>query len=316
MLSIDKPTVHAIVSTPEVDQKPLFTAEKFDGCFNLNELNVLVETACRNAVQHPTAFYLFMQRYVHFNGHAGSLVARLASAIGLSRDFFIDPTCPVYDESDRGMEVAARVLAATIDEHEDSHGKGLSHRRLAQTTLKSVGDYAELSNAVRDELGVIPPWFATLMREFAQGYQGQPGDLPSLVRGMGFHAASEVLADREYVAIDRIVRHENKNVGYDAFLRDGNGRYEIDGKPVGAWYWVAVHGSHMQAGVELEHFDEALAGINLAARYLKHDPAQISQWVFEGFSQFATIQQNFFRQVNRECLDLIKQELDTTLSGG
>ncbi|MBE9032264.1 hypothetical protein IQ266_21220 [filamentous cyanobacterium LEGE 11480] len=293
--------------------RAVFTAEKFDGCFNLADLNALVEESCRTAIQHPKAFYLFMQRYVHFNGHAGSLVARLASSIGLSRELFLDPNSDVFDQSDRGMEIAARVLAATIDEHSDQHGKGFSHRTLAQATLKSTGDYANLTSAERNELGQIPAWFADLMQEFAQGYQGQPGSLEALVKGMGFHAASEVLADREYVAIDRIVRHENKNSGYDAYLRDGNGRSEIDGRQIGAWYWVAVHGSHTQAGVELEHFDEALSAINLAVRYLPANN-EISQWVFEGFSQFATIQQNFFREVNRECLELIKRELNESMA--
>ena len=55
-----------------------------------------------------------MQRYVHFNGYAGSLVARLASSIGLSRDLFNNSNT-VIDEADRGMEIAAKVFAATID---------------------------------------------------------------------------------------------------------------------------------------------------------------------------------------------------------
>lgn len=297
-----------------LENKAVFTAEKFDGCFNLNDLNALVEEACSTAVQHPKAFYLFMQRYVYFNGIAGSLVARLASSIGLSREFFCDSEIEVFDQSDRGMEIAARILAATIDEHADQHGKGLPHRTLAQATLKSAGDYANLNAEERNEMGQVPAWLENLMQEFAEGYQGEPGSLESLIKGMGFHAASEVLADREYIGIDRIVRHENKNVGYDAYLRDGNGRTEINGQQVGSWYWVAVHGSHTQSGVEQEHFDEALSAINLAVRYLPENNEMISQWVFEGFSQFATIQQNFFREVNRECLELIKQELNESIA--
>lgn len=294
--------------------RPVFTAEKFDSCFNLAELSHLVEEACNTAIQHPKAFYLFMQRYVHFNAHAGSLVARLASAIGLSREFFCDPTSAVFDESDRGMEIASRVLAATIDEHSDAHGKGFPHRTLAQATLKSVGEYANLSSEEQNQLGQIPPWLQQLMQEFADGYQGQPGNLQSLMSGMGFHAASEVLADREYATIDRIVRHDNKNQGYDAYLRNGHGRIKIQGREVGSWYWIAVHGSHTQSGVEMEHFDEALHAVNTAMKYLPNDRELLSQWVFEGFSQFATIQQNFFREVNRECLALIKQELNSSIA--
>lgn len=297
-----------------LESKAMFTAEKFDGCFNLNDLNSLVEEACCTAIQHPKAFYLFMQRYVYFNAIAGSLVARLASSIGLSREFFCEEATDVFDQSDRGMEIAARILAATIDEHADQHGKGLPHRTLAQATLKSVGDYAQLSAEERNALGQVPTWLSELMVEFAEGYQGEPGDLEALIKGMGFHAASEVLADREYVGIDRIVRHENRNAGYDAYLRDGHGRTEINGQQVGAWYWVAVHGSHTQSGVEQEHFDEALSAINLAVQYLPRNHERLSQWVFEGFSQFATIQQSFFREVNRECLELIKRELNGAIA--
>jgi hypothetical protein len=295
-------------------ERPVFTPEKFDSCFNVDNLNKFAEEACRTAVQHPKAFYLFMQRYIHFNSQAGSLVARLASSVGLSRTLFMDSAADVYHESDRGMEIAARIIAATVDEHSDTHGKELAHRSLAQATLKSVGDYAQLTAAERNELGQIPGWLASMMEAQTQAYQGEPNNLQALMTAMGVHAASEVLADREYVAIDRIVRFENKNQGYDAYLRDGHGKVEVAGHTIGAWYWVAVHGSHTQSGVEKEHFDEALSAINLATRYLPDDQEMVSRWVFEGFSAFATMQQSFFRQVHEECLELIKRELNSAVS--
>ncbi len=293
--------------------RAVFSPEKFDGCFNLDDLNHFAETACRTAVQHPKAFYLFMQRYIHFNSQAGSLVARLASSVGLSRTLFLDGSESVFHAADRGMEIAARIIAATVDEHSDTHGKELSHRALAQATLKSVAAYAQLSPEACNQLGEIPTWLQAMMVAQTQAYQGEPNDLESLVKAMGVHAASEVLADREYVAIDKIVRYEHKNAGYDAYLRNGNGKIDVAGRTIGAWYWVAVHGSHTQSGVEKEHFDEALSAINLAIQYLPNDQAMISRWVFEGFSAFATMQQTFFRQVNQECLDLIKRELNQSM---
>jgi hypothetical protein len=287
-----------------------FTIEQFDNRFNIDQLNQLAETACRTAVQHPKAFYLFMQRYIHFNSQAGSLVARLASSVGLSRTLFRDSNAAVFHESDRGMEIAARIIAATIDEHSDHNGKDLPHRSLAQATLKSVGEYAQLSIAERNALGEIPTWLKNMMLEQTQSYQGELNNLPALMTAMGFHAASEVLADREYVAIDKIVRYEQKHLGYDAYLRSGNGKVDVGGRAIGAWYWVAVHGAHTQSGVEKEHFDEALSALNLAMRYCPDQQAQMQQWVFDGFAAFAAMQHDFFHQVNQECLDLIKQELD------
>lgn len=290
--------------------RAVFTTEQFDRRFNLDELNQFAEAACRTAVQHPKAFYLFMQRYIHFNSQAGSLVARLASSVGLSRTLFRDANEAVFHESDRGMEIAARIIAATVDEHSDQHGKDLSHRSLAQATLKSIGDYAQLSDAERNAVGEIPAWLASMMLAQTQAYQGELNNLPALMTAMGVHAASEVLADREYVAIDKIVRYEQKNQGYDAYLRDGNGKIDVAGRAIGAWYWVAVHGAHTQSGVEKEHFDEALSALNLAVRYCPESQAQMQQWVFDGFAAFGAMQQEFFRQVNQECLDLIKRELD------
>ena len=56
--------------------------------FDIPTLDRSIESTCQLAIRDPRALYLFMQRYVHFNGYAGSLVARLASSIGLSRDLF------------------------------------------------------------------------------------------------------------------------------------------------------------------------------------------------------------------------------------
>jgi hypothetical protein len=294
-------------------ERVAFTAEKFDSCFNLNELDKLVEEACRTMAQHPKAFYLFMQRYVHFNSQAGSLVARLASSIGLSQTLFQDPNCAAYDESDRGMEIAARVFEATIDEHADQRSQNLPHRTLAQATLQSAGNYAQLTAAERNQFAQIPGWLQAVMDAQLADYQGIPGNLEALIRAMGYHAASEVLADREYAMIDRVVRYENKNSGYDAYLRDSNGKVEVNGHTIGAWYWIVIHGSHLQSGVEKEHFDEALSAINLAAQYLPEHSEKISQWVFEGFSQFAKTQQKFFQQVHQECLELIQQELNQAI---
>ena len=113
---------------------PILTKNQLDDLFDFSSLNQSVELACRLAVQRPRLLYLFMQRYTHFNGYAGSLVARLASSVGLSRDLFKSSSAVVADEADRGLEIAARILAATIDEHADKGQKCAPHRALAQAT--------------------------------------------------------------------------------------------------------------------------------------------------------------------------------------
>lgn len=85
--------------------------------FNFANLNQSIKSACQLAVKYPKALYLLMQRHTHLDSYAGGLVARLASSIGLSPHLFNSSLSSVVDEADRELEIAAKVLAVTIDEH-------------------------------------------------------------------------------------------------------------------------------------------------------------------------------------------------------
>ncbi|MCU0548262.1 MAG: hypothetical protein MUC48_02830 [Leptolyngbya sp. Prado105] len=304
-------SIHLLVQQPELDLT--FSEQAFDRPFNFVALDQTVEAACATATQHPRALYLFMQRYTHFNGAAGSLVARLASSIGLSRELFREPACELFDEADRGLEVAAKVLSATIDEHSDAHHKGCSHRTLAQATLKAVGNYAALTDAERNSFATVPTWLTQLLEAAVVGYQGIPGDLEALIRAMGVHAASEMLAAREYAVIDKVVRYTNAGLGFDQYLKDGHGQVELNGQKISAWYWIAVHGSHKEAGVETDHAHDALEALTLAMQYCTLPNQQVWQLAFEGFEAFVTLQQTFFQEAQKECLDLIKTEMGSLI---
>ncbi|MBW4506462.1 MAG: hypothetical protein KME64_08135 [Scytonematopsis contorta HA4267-MV1] len=286
----------------------LFTEKEFDQIFNFSTINQTVEDCCRIATQNPKAFYLFMQRYTHFNGAAGPLVARLASSIGLSRDLFKDKNCNVLDEADRGLKVAARVISATIEEHSDKRYKGFTHRNLAQATLKAVADYASLSVSERNEFAKIPDWLTSLLTDAVSAYEGVPGNLEELIKAMGFHAASEMLADSEYTVIDKVVRHEKSGTGFDKYLKDVHGKVELDGKQFSAWYWIAIHGSFQESGVEKEHYKAALEALDLAVQYSPYPQEKTRSLVFEGFRIFVQIQQALFQELRQECLQVLKQE--------
>jgi hypothetical protein len=282
----------------------ILNKDLIDRLFDLPSLNRSVESACEIAMRDPRSLYLFMQRYVHFNGYAGSLVARLASSIGLSRDLFNDADCKIIDEADRGMEIAAKVIAATIDEHSDGGAKYVPHRTLAQATLKAVGNYAGLTEVERNEFSVAPNWMVELLEDLFSGYQGVPGDAAALIRAMGFHAASEILADREYAIIDKVVRHDLRGTGFDDYLRSGNGKVKINGHQFSAWYWIVIHGKHQGSGVEVEHFECALEAIDLAAQYRPESAEQIREYAVQGFLDFASIQQRLFAGMSQECSKL------------
>ena len=289
--------------------RSILSKDLIDRLYDVPSLNKSVESACKLAVRDPKALYIFMQRYVHFNGYAGSLVARLASSIGLSRDLFNNPDCNVIDEADRGMEIAAKVIAATIDEHADQGAKYVPHRTLAQATLKAIGNYAGLTEAERNELSVVPDWMKEVLNDTVAGYQGVPGNAAALIRAMGFHAASEILADREYSLIDKVVRYDNRGKGFDAYLRTDGGKVKINDRQFSAWYWIVIHGKHQGSGVEAEHFECALEALNMAAAYRPESAQQIREYALEGFSDFVAIQQRIFAEIAKECSELRVLEL-------
>ena len=290
------------------NNQSILTKDLINRLFDIPTLDRSVESTCQLAIKDPRALYLFMQRYVHFNGYAGSLVARLASSIGLSRDLFNNAST-VIDEADRGMEIAAKVIAATIDEHADQGAKYIPHRTLAQATLKAVGNYANLSEVERNEFAVAPAWMVKVLEDLFKGYQGVPGDAPALIRAMGFHAASEILADREYALIDKVVRHDNRGKGFDAYLRTSDGKVKVNDRQFSAWYWIVIHGKHQGSGVEVEHFEFALEAINLAANYRPESAQQVREYALQGFTDFANIQQRLFAEISKECSQLRVLEL-------
>ena len=65
---------------------------------------------------------------------------------------------------------------------------------------------------------------------------------------------------------------------------------EILGSKHNAYYWIRIH-----TGVEAEHFDAALKGVNRALRYYvgRHDAAQVKGWMLSGFARFARVQAGF-----------------------
>jgi hypothetical protein len=276
-----------------------FTENLFQSSFNFLEIEQTVASTLELAASNPTFLYLFFQRYTYFNGYASALISRLASSIALSRYTFTAPGVLVHEEADRGMQIAAQVLAAAADEGADS----IPHRALAQVTLKTVGDYAELSVDDRNSFSDIPVWMTQIVKSLIESYQGTPNHLESLVRAMGFHMASEILGDRENALIDKAIRFDGKGVGFDAYLKDKAKPIEIEGHRYHPWCYILIHGSYEKSGVEAEHFECALQALNAVVTCYPAAEKQIVDWAIAGFSDFVTLQQQLFRQIYRECLE-------------
>ena len=109
---------------------------------------------------------------------------------------------------------------------------------------------------------------------------------PRLFGAMGFHTGSEILADQEFVIIDRTLRRDRPDLvrALEAM------KVEILGQKHNAYYWIRIH-----TGVEAEHFDAALKGVNNALRFYagEADPAAVKAWILDGFTRFADVQSEF-----------------------
>jgi hypothetical protein len=276
----------------------LFTTEDFDKLFDRHFNNTTIEATIGIAAADPIKLYYFMQRYAYFNSFAGSLVARLASSIGISYKLFQNKETSIIEQADQGLEIAAKVLAATIDEHADAGAQNVPHRTLAQITLKAVGEYSKLSNIELNKIGETPKWMDTIIDDLIAGYQGQIDHPQFLATALGFHIGSELLADQEYSLLDKVVRYTHRGKGFDAWLRGK--QVEIEGKKISPWYWVVVHGKHNASGVEAEHFQLALDALNLFAQDRPESHDLIFSWAANGFLQFADLQQRLFNCIKVE----------------
>jgi hypothetical protein len=76
---------------------------------------------------------------------------------------------------------------------------------------------------------------------------------------MGFHVGSEILADQEFTIIDAVLKAERPEMvrALEAM------KVEVLGANHNAYYWIRIH-----TGVEAEHFDAALKGVNNAPALL------------------------------------------------
>ena len=233
-----------------------------------------------------------LSRYIHFNSVFGSGVANLAGEIGSRQDLFRDPEEKVTLVADRSVEVAADVFFAAIDEFGDHNNiRRSTHRTLAQATLKAAGSFLGLSSAELDE--IAKPYEATLaaIRRVRNGYRiNQAVDEPKIFRAIGFHIASEVLADEEFNVLDAYLRaNQPELVEYLTKTKVPIGDSEN-----AAYRWVQIHTS-----VEADHFAAAVKSANQSLRYYagSETQASIKGRILDGFREFVEVQTEFMESL-------------------
>ncbi len=236
----------------------------------------------------PPHFLSVMARYIQFNSAFGPGLANLAGEIAARQGLFRDPEEPVTILADRASEVAADFFYAAVDEFDDRATPWRdTHRTLAQATLKGMGAFFGYAPAQLNDVLRLNPATDDAIDRVWEGYGvGAHLEEARLLRAMGFHTGSEILADQEFVVLDRALRARRPEL---VAALEGM-KIPILGERHNAYYWIRIH-----TGVEAEHFDAALKGVNNALRFYAGSASReaVKGWILEGFATFADVQGAF-----------------------
>src|SRR5437867_4782483 len=158
--------------------------------------------------REPRRLLSVMGRYIQFNSAFGAGLANLAGEIAARQGLFQDPDEPLHVAADRAAEVASDFFYAAVDEFDDRATPWRdTHRTLAQATLKGLGRFFGYSDEQLNDVVRINEATRRAMERVWEGYGiGARLEEPRLFSGMGFHTGSEILADQEFVLIDRHLR--------------------------------------------------------------------------------------------------------------
>ena len=237
-----------------------------------------------NGIANKEALLNVLARYIHFNSSFGGGVANLAGEIAVRQDLFRDPHDPFSLTADRSVEIASKIFFAEIDEFYD---QAASHRALAQQTLKKTGDFFGYDPSALESMVRINKTTHDAVAEVRTGYRiNQSVDDYFLFCALGFHMASEILADEEFRLLDDFLR--KKYPGLVHFLE--NTEIEMSGIARNAYHWIRIHTS-----VEADHFAFASIAANESLRYYagRENHKRIKEWILEGFTTFTAMHARF-----------------------
>ncbi|MEM9505203.1 MAG: hypothetical protein AAGA01_14740 [Cyanobacteria bacterium P01_E01_bin.43] len=277
----------------------MITLDDFQAYLNADDINAVMKSACQAAISSPELMHLFMERFVKYSASYSHSVPTLCGTIGRSEQF-CDPQAAIARHSNRGMDVAAKVFSASIEEFQDPR-TGVSHRTLAYALLDALAAYAGLSDAAVERVMQAESWLDDMTQFVQDAYQAEPHSLEQMVRAMGFHAAAETIGGNEFSIINSIFFSGQREGDFGQFIKQHKARFETG--TVSPWYWIVIHGTSTTEGVELGHADDAIQALNLATRYSSVSEGQIVEWAGQGVRQLATIQTRFFQRVQQEIRD-------------
>jgi hypothetical protein len=262
-----------------------------------------VERAVEQAMESPKGLVRFLARYTSWNAVFGAGVALLAAKIARSRGLFREPSEPIDAVADRSVVVASYFFDAARDEFDDrSTVERDTHRCLAQALMKGVIGWAQRKGALGGAADVNalleePAWLEDLQDRVAIGYGHASRDsLLGIFRSMGYHLGSEVMADAEFTAIDRLLRARQPELVRHLETT----KVDIAGEKHVAYLWVSAH-SGGGGAAEAQHFEWAMRGARLAFEMATRSvEVELRAQLLSGFRAFADDHDTFFRNVQSD----------------
>jgi len=231
----------------------------------------------------------FVSRYQLFNGNFAGGVSCLAGAFHIRQDLFRDCGVNVFYAADRSARIASQIYFAAVDEYADrKNQQRFTHWDLGQYLLLGVCNYFEVDLTTIDHTFPLNVETQLTIDRVSRGYcLDQQNTEDSILRGLGFHIGSELLADQEFNLIDEHLR-ENflPLVQYleDHSTEFGNTHY----------HWIHIH-----TFVEMEHLDHAFKAAELSIEYYSGQKSKrrVAELILDGFLEFGDMQKFFFGNI-------------------
>lgn len=258
------------------------------GILATNTGNKTFASALERAVTGPDLVRL-LARYIHFNSIFSCGVAALAGRVGASQKLFRDPED--QEDSligDRSAEIGAQIFFAAIDEFGDRSLKQRgTHRSLAQATLRGAAHFLGIDVGEVTRSNLLNEGTYQAMSEVENGYVlAGEADPHRLLYGIGFHIASETLADEEFRLLDESLQRRFPQLV--SYLKGTS--VAVNGFQLPGYHWIRVHTT-----VEVEHSNAAFRAAELALQYYTgpENQQQIKEWILEGVHGFSELQAHF-----------------------
>jgi len=272
------------------------TEETLQEKLDITTCSKLIADACYAANKNPQSFYTFISSYTGFNRPAAGCVVQLTGHIdhAVFQKLFENPDDKILP--DRSNYIARQIYEASTDEYLGRHhwlaaGLREAARQYAAIPLKETARH------------VATPWLNAMNREMILNYCGDGEGIRSLAKAVGYHLASELLADIEFSIIDQILLCD-KESGFAAFLMHhyrklNSAHFDMSfmNERLDPVSWIRSHAQADHHAAEYRHFQHALHAANGVIYWGQGFSGDVLQsCIYEGAAAFGNLQTRFFRQ--------------------